>query len=117
MSYAGINKGLTGVGAAMVLAATRAGAADALRDELALSSPAVQARLANSLPDMLPKAYRWVAEMREIAGFLGKDHPAALIYEGFARLFEHIAADAEGAGTECAQLVAFAESCKVTRPA
>src|SRR4051812_47667808 len=117
MSYAGINKGLTGLGAAMVLAATRAGAADALRDELALSQPHVQARLANALPDMLPKAYRWVAEMREIAGFLGDDHPAALIYEGFARLFEHIAADAEGAGTEGAQLVAFAESCKANKPA
>ncbi|CCE06926.1 conserved hypothetical protein [Bradyrhizobium sp. STM 3843] len=117
MSYAGINKGLTGVGAAMVLAATEAGAADALRDELALSAPAVQARLANSLPDMLPKAYRWVAEMREIAGFLGDDHPAALIYEGFARLFEHIAADAQGEGTEGAKLVDFAESCKATKPA
>jgi 3-hydroxyisobutyrate dehydrogenase-like beta-hydroxyacid dehydrogenase len=116
MSYAGINKGLTGVGAAMVLAATRAGAADALRDELALSSPAVQARLANSLPDMLPKAYRWVAEMREIAGFLGPDHPAALIYEGFARLFEHIATDVQGAGTDAAKLVAFAESCKAKKP-
>ena len=112
MSYAGINKGLTGLGAAMVLAATRAGAADALRDELALSLPHVQARLANALPDMLPKAYRWVAEMREIAGFLGEDHPAALIYEGFARLFEHIAADVQGQGTEAAQLVAFAERCK-----
>ncbi|WP_257164731.1 NAD(P)-dependent oxidoreductase [Bradyrhizobium sp. SRS-191] len=112
MSYAGINKGLTGLGAAMVLAATRAGAADALRDELALSLPHVQARLATALPDMLPKAYRWVAEMREIAGFLGDDHPAALIYEGFARLFEHIAADVQGEGTEAAQLVAFAESCK-----
>ncbi|CCD97582.1 conserved hypothetical protein [Bradyrhizobium sp. STM 3809] len=113
MSYAGINKGLTGLGAAMVLAATRTGAADALRDELALSLPHVQARLANALPDMLPKAYRWVAEMREIAGFLGPDHPAALIYEGFARLFEHIATDVQGEGTEAAQLVAFAESCKV----
>ena len=112
MSYAGINKGLTGLGAAMVLAATRAGAADALRDELALSLPQIQARLANALPDMLPKAYRWVAEMREIAGFLGPDHPAALIYEGFARLFEHIAADVQGQGTEAAQLVAFAERCK-----
>ncbi|MGJ5078509.1 DUF1932 domain-containing protein [Bradyrhizobium oligotrophicum] len=112
MSYAGINKGLTGLGAAMVLAATRAGAADALRDELALSQPHVQARLGNALPDMLPKAYRWVAEMREIAGFLGEDHPAALIYEGFARLFEHIAADVQGEGAEAAQLVAFAESCK-----
>ncbi|CAL77538.1 conserved hypothetical protein [Bradyrhizobium sp. ORS 278] len=112
MSYAGINKGLTGLGAAMVLAATRAGAADALRDELASSLPHVQARLANALPDMLPKAYRWVAEMREIAGFLGEDHPAALIYEGFAQLFEHIAADVQGEGFDAAQLVAFAESCK-----
>jgi len=117
MSYAGINKGLTGLGAAMALAATRAGAADALRDELALSVPAVQARLATALPDMLPKAYRWVAEMREIAGFLGPDHPAALIYEGFARLFEHIATDVQGAGTEAAKLVAFAESCKANKPA
>jgi 3-hydroxyisobutyrate dehydrogenase-like beta-hydroxyacid dehydrogenase len=117
MAYAGINKGLTGLGAAMVLAATRAGAADALRDELALSVPAVQARLGNSLPDMLPKAYRWVAEMREIAGFLGPDHPAALIYEGFARLFEHVAADVEGEGTEAAKLVAFAASCKAKTPA
>jgi 3-hydroxyisobutyrate dehydrogenase-like beta-hydroxyacid dehydrogenase len=116
MAYAGINKGLTGVGAAMVLAATRAGAAGALRDELALSTPAIHARLANSLPDMLPKAYRWVAEMREIAGFLGEDHPAAMIYEGFARLFEHIAADAEGDGIEGATLRAFADSCKANGP-
>ncbi len=116
MSYAGINKGLTGLGAAMVLAATRAGAADALRDELALSLPHVQARLANALPDMLPKAYRWVAEMREIAGFLGSDHPAALIYEGLARLFEHIAADVQSEGTDAAQLVAFAEGCKAKKP-
>ncbi|MGY3608011.1 MULTISPECIES: DUF1932 domain-containing protein [unclassified Bradyrhizobium] len=112
MSYAGINKGLTAVGAAMVLAATRAGAADALRDELALSQPHILARIGNALPDMVPKAYRWVAEMREIAAFLGPDHPASLAYEGFARLFEHIAADASGAGEDVAKLRAFAESCK-----
>jgi 3-hydroxyisobutyrate dehydrogenase-like beta-hydroxyacid dehydrogenase len=115
MSYAGINKGLTAVGAAMVLAATRAGAADALRGELASSQPQILARLAIALPDMVPKAYRWVAEMREIAAFLGPDHPANLAYEGFARLFEHIAADAKGAGTEVAELVAFAESCRGKR--
>jgi 3-hydroxyisobutyrate dehydrogenase-like beta-hydroxyacid dehydrogenase len=116
MSYAGINKGLTAVGAAMVLAATRAGAADALRDELALSQPHILARLGNALPDMVPKAYRWVAEMREIAAFLGPDHPAGLVYEGFARLFEHIAADADGAGTDVAKLRAFAKSCKAKNP-
>jgi 3-hydroxyisobutyrate dehydrogenase-like beta-hydroxyacid dehydrogenase len=115
MSYAGINKGLTAVGAAMVLAATRAGAADALRDELAQSQPHILARLGNALPDMVPKAYRWVAEMREIAAFLGPDHPASLVYEGFARLFEHIAADVNGEGADVAKLKAFVESCKAKK--
>lgn len=112
MSYAGINKGLTAVGAAMALAATEAGAADALRDELALSQPQILSKLAVALPDMVPKAYRWVAEMREIAAFLGPEHPAHLVYEGFARLFEHIAADAKGEGADVARLVAFAENSK-----
>ncbi|MEW6149615.1 MAG: NAD(P)-binding domain-containing protein, partial [Pseudomonadota bacterium] len=56
MSYAGIVKGLAGIGSAMVIAATKAGAADALRDELALSQPAILARLEVALPDMIPKA-------------------------------------------------------------
>lgn len=110
MSYAGIVKGLAGISAAMVLAATEAGAADALRDELAQSQPAILARLAIALPDMIPKTYRWVAEMREIAGFLGPDHPASPVYEGFARLFDHIAEDANGAGADAARLKAFAAS-------
>jgi 3-hydroxyisobutyrate dehydrogenase-like beta-hydroxyacid dehydrogenase len=116
MSYAGINKGLSGLGSAMVLAAISTGAADALRDELAVSAPHLHGRLGVALPDMLPKAYRWVAEMREIAGFLGPDHPAALIYEGLARWFEHLAADVQGEGTEAAQIVAFAESCRAKKP-
>ncbi len=94
MSYAGVNKGLTALGTAMALAAMRAGAASAMCAELAESQPQILARLAVALPDMIPKAYRWVAEMREIAGFLGPDDPANLIFEGAARLFEHIAAQA-----------------------
>lgn len=112
MSYAGIVKGLAGIGAAMVVAATKAGAADALRHELALSQPAVLARLDVALPDMIPKAYRWVAEMHEIAGFLGADHPASQIYQGFARWFEHIAEDAKGEGADAALLRAFAGHSK-----
>jgi 3-hydroxyisobutyrate dehydrogenase-like beta-hydroxyacid dehydrogenase len=108
MSYAGIVKGLAGIGSAMVIAATRAGAADALRDELALSQPAMLARLEVALPDMIPKAYRWVAEMHEIAGFLGPDHPASQIYQGFARWFEHLAEDAKGEGADAELLRAFA---------
>ncbi|MBR0829622.1 NAD(P)-dependent oxidoreductase [Bradyrhizobium manausense] len=108
MAYAGINKGLAGLGSAMVLAATKAGAADALRAELALSQPAMLAKLEVALPDMIPKAYRWVAEMREISGFLGPDHPASQIYEGFARWFEHLAEDAKGEGADTELLRAFA---------
>jgi 3-hydroxyisobutyrate dehydrogenase-like beta-hydroxyacid dehydrogenase len=110
MSYAGIVKGLAGISSAMVVAATKAGAADALRDELALSQPAILARLEVALPDMLPKAYRWVAEMREISGFLGADHPASQIYEGFAKWFEHLAADAKGEAIDADLMKAFAAS-------
>lgn len=108
MSYAGIVKGLAGISSAMVVAATSAGAADALRDELALSQPAILARLEVALPDMIPKAYRWVAEMREISGFLGPDHPASQIYEGFARWFEHLADDAKDEAIDASLLKAFA---------
>lgn len=110
MSYAGIVKGLAGIGSAMAIAATKAGAADALRDELALSQPAILARLEVALPDMIPKAYRWVAEMREISGFLGPDHPASQIYEGFARWFEHLAEDAKGDAVDVGLMKAFAET-------
>jgi 3-hydroxyisobutyrate dehydrogenase-like beta-hydroxyacid dehydrogenase len=112
MSYAGINKGFTALGAAMALAATRAGAEAALRAELAASQPQMLARLEKALPDMIPKAYRWVAEMREISGFLGPDDPASLIFEGCARLFEHIARENEKGGEDIACIIAFAEGLR-----
>lgn len=107
MSYAGINKGLTALAAAMILAASRDGAAPALHAELAESQPQLLARFGKSLPDMYPKAYRWVAEMREIADFLGPDDPARLIYEGMAGLYERLAADVAGEKQDIAALDAF----------
>ena len=104
MSYAGINKGLVGLGAAMLLGAARAGAADALRAEMASSAPDLLARFERQIPDMYPKAYRWVAEMRQIAAFLQEDEAAATIFEGMARLFERLAADVDGEGRERALL-------------
>src|SRR5206468_6394372 len=70
VSYAGITKGLTALGAAMMLVATRAGVADALYAELAASQPALLAWFTRQIPGMYQKAYRWVAEMEEIADFL-----------------------------------------------
>ena len=110
MSYAGITKGLTAVAAMMILGASRAGAADALMDELRESQPELVARFARALPDMVPKAYRWVAEMREIAAFLGGDPAGASMFEGAALLYDRLAADNDGARSEVGALEAFARA-------
>lgn len=107
MSYAGITKGLTGLASAMILAAARNGAAAALHTELAASQPQLLARFERVVPDMYDKAYRWVAEMREIADFLGPDDPAQRIYEAAADLFEGLAADRSGDGRGIAALDEF----------
>jgi hypothetical protein len=93
MSYAGINKGTQAIAAAMMLAATRAGSAAALFDELSFSQKEMLAQLKRQLPMMPEKAYRWIAEMQEIAGFVGDDPAARELYEGAAHFYERIAED------------------------
>jgi 3-hydroxyisobutyrate dehydrogenase-like beta-hydroxyacid dehydrogenase len=112
MSYAGITKGFTALGAAMMLAATRAGTADALIAEMAVSQPALLKWLTAQMPKMHSKAYRWVAEMEEIATFIGADRPGAGFYMTAARLYEGIAADFEGPRVETAALDSFCEKAK-----
>jgi putative dehydrogenase len=107
MSYAGITKGLAAIAAAMMLAAERAGAGDALYEEFAESQPQLLARFKTTLPDMYPKAYRWVVEMREIATFLRDDPAAATIFEGAAQFYERIASDLKGERREIAQIDTF----------
>jgi putative dehydrogenase len=107
MSYAGITKGFTALGAAMMLAATRAGTADDLRAELSASQPALFGWLTRQMPNMYSKAYRWVAEMEEIAQFVGEDPAARQFYEGAAQLYERIAADYDGDRKEVDALDAF----------
>jgi len=100
MSYAGITKGFTALGAAMMLAAGRGGAADDLRRELAASQPALFDWLSRQTPKMYSKAYRWVAEMEEISGFTGQDAAAGKIFDGAAEFYRRIAADFAADGTE-----------------
>ena len=109
MSYAGITKGLAALGAIMVLGADRAGAGPALRAELAVSQPHLLARFGKTLPDMVPKAYRWVAEMREIAAFLADDPAGAAVFEGVAQFYQRIADDAEDDRAEVGVIEAFAQ--------
>jgi putative dehydrogenase len=96
MSYAMLNKGATALGTAMILAATRDGVADDLFAELSASQPALFAYLKAQVPRMPPKAYRWVAEMEEIAAFLGGPSDGGPIYEGVARFYDRIAKDVAG---------------------
>lgn len=108
MAYAAINKGMLAIAVTAILGAERAGAADALIAELRESQPQLAARLPRQLPDMVPKAYRWVAEMREIASFLGDDAAGAAMFEAAAQLYGRIA-EAEKTGlTEVAALQTFA---------
>jgi L-threonate 2-dehydrogenase len=108
MSYAGITKGTQAIGAAMMLAATRAGSADALFAELQSSQKELFPYLKKSLAQMPPKAYRWVSEMQEIAGFVGEDPSAHELYEGAAHFYERIAEDFEsGAKKETSTLAKF----------
>jgi 3-hydroxyisobutyrate dehydrogenase-like beta-hydroxyacid dehydrogenase len=107
MSYAGITKGTQALGAVMMLAATRAGTADALFAELQGSQPQMLAWLKRSLALMPPKAYRWIAEMHEIADFVGEDPAGHELYVGAAHFYEQIAADFEGDKQQVAALEAF----------
>jgi 3-hydroxyisobutyrate dehydrogenase-like beta-hydroxyacid dehydrogenase len=107
MSYAGITKGTQAIGAAMMLAAARAGSADALFDELQLSQKELFPWLKRQLGMMPPKAYRWVAEMHEIAGFVGDDPAADELYRGAAHFYERFAEDFDGDKTDASALAAF----------
>jgi len=107
MSYAGITKGFTALGAAMMLAATRGGSAEALKAELEESLQPLLAYLSRQVPGMYPKAYRWVAELDEIAGFVGKDHPEHAMFSAAARFYEEMAKDVRGNNTETAALDKF----------
>ncbi|HVZ08775.1 NAD(P)-dependent oxidoreductase [Rhodopila sp.] len=107
MSYAGITKGFTALGAAMMLAASRAGTADALVAEMQVSQQALLRWLTSQMPKMPAKAYRWVAEMEEIAAFVGDDPAGAAFYQAAARLYERIAADLADGRQEVAALDAF----------
>ena len=109
LSYAGITKGCTAICSAMMLGSTRGGTADALLQELSESQPMLLNWMRGFVSRMPPKAYRWVAEMEEIAKFQGDDPAARDMYLGIARFYAQIADVFEERkdGDAIAQLEAF----------
>jgi 3-hydroxyisobutyrate dehydrogenase-like beta-hydroxyacid dehydrogenase len=93
MSYGGITKGITAIAAAMFLAASRGGSADALFLELKESQPQLLAWFSRQIPNMYSKAYRWVDEMEEVSDFAGDNAASRHLYAAVAELYEHLARD------------------------
>jgi len=107
MSHAGITKGFTALGAAMMLAATRGGSAEALKAELTESRPDLLRYLSNQVPAMYSKAYRWVAELDEIGSFVGDEFAEHDMLTAAARLYDRLAEDFEGKKSEIDTLERF----------
>jgi 3-hydroxyisobutyrate dehydrogenase-like beta-hydroxyacid dehydrogenase len=106
MCYGAFNKGVTALGAAVILAAEREGVAASLRDELQTSLPQLYAKLGRGIPDMFPKAYRWVAEFEEVAAFAGPGAERQM-FAAIAALYQRLAADVAGDRTETGKLGGF----------
>ncbi|MSO90274.1 MAG: NAD(P)-dependent oxidoreductase [Acetobacteraceae bacterium] len=107
MSYAGITKGFTALGSIMLLAAVRTGTAPDLYAELADSQKALLGWLNGSIPRMYDKAYRWVAEMEEISGFVGKNLTDSEVHSAFAKFYARMADDNDGRKEEIGMLSGF----------
>lgn len=109
LSYAGITKGCTAIGSAMMLGATRGGTAAALLQEMSESQPMLLNWMRGFVSRMPPKAYRWVAEMEEIAQFQEDDPAAHDMYLGIAKFYQQIAdaLEAPNPGDAIAQLRDF----------
>ncbi len=98
MCYAGLTKGFQALGISMLDAAVKAGAGDALIEQLAESQPDFLAYFDRQVPAAFSKAYRFVGEMEEISAFLaaGGNSGASAIYAGMAELYASTTADVAG---------------------
>jgi 3-hydroxyisobutyrate dehydrogenase-like beta-hydroxyacid dehydrogenase len=92
MCYAALNKGTAALMLQLLVAAERLGVADALRTELGLSQGAQLERMGRLVPDAVPKAFRWVGEMDEIARTFEAVGITGRSFEGAARTFGAVAA-------------------------
>jgi L-threonate 2-dehydrogenase len=96
MCYGAMTKGLVAMGSTIFLAAARSGSGEALRSELATSQPELTRWLDRQVPASYDKAYRWIAEMEEVAAFMEAAGVDSGMHQAAARLFRRIAAANKG---------------------
>ncbi len=90
MCYAAMTKGVTAVATELLIAAERLGLSDALQAEFEHSQPDLLRLAKRQVPSIAPKAYRWVAEMQEIASTFGEVGLTPKIFEGAAELYRSV---------------------------
>jgi 3-hydroxyisobutyrate dehydrogenase-like beta-hydroxyacid dehydrogenase len=91
MCYAAITKGLTAVGTQAFTSAAAAGLLPLLLDELRNSQPALLSWLERMVTSSPPKAYRWIAEMEEIARTFSTAGFTPKLFRGAADTYKRIA--------------------------
>ena len=87
MSYAAMTKGLTAIAINSMIIAKLEGVEEAFAEELNFSQPNLFNHMKKWLPDMCPKAYRWVGEMEEIAKTFHDNDLSEKLFHGVAETY------------------------------
>lgn len=94
MCFAALTKGYTAIATQSFATAHSLGIAGELRREAGLLIPAHLAAAERGVPSMVPKAYRWVREMEEIAATMEEEGGwEKNIFAGAAEVYRSVAGD------------------------
>jgi 3-hydroxyisobutyrate dehydrogenase-like beta-hydroxyacid dehydrogenase len=96
MCYAALTKGSTAVMIQLLVAAERLGVREPLAKEFAISQAGQLARMRHAVPESIPKAFRWVAEMEEIGRTFADVGITPRSLQGAADIYTAVAATALG---------------------
>ena len=91
MCYAALTKGTTALMTELSIAAARLGVSDALEAEFRASQPAMLERMQRAVPEMVPKAHRWIGEMEEIARTFAACGLTPRMFDGAAAIYALVA--------------------------
>lgn len=95
MCFSAMTKGYTAIATQSFTTAHRLGVADELRTEMSHLIPTHLAGAEKGVPSMVPKAYRWVREMEEIAATMSEEGGwQRELFDGVAGVYKSVAGDA-----------------------
>lgn len=95
MCFAAIAKGFTALATQSFTTAHQLGVVDELKRQMSEILPTHLATAERSVPDMPPKAYRWVREMEEISDTMHEEGGwTKELFQGIAGVYKSVAEDA-----------------------